>query len=282
MNLQEKLEYNKKSSQKFGWTPEWFGCKDFDQNLIIKIEEFQKELGVDSDGLVGPTTHRLISTKLQSESGEYIICGGKKVAINWPKVITMNEPGALSVGSKCYRKSPGRKPKSFIVHWDACLSSASCAKVLNERGLSVHFCIDNDGTIYQLIDTDDIGYHASNLNSSSVGVEVSNAFYPKYQDYYVKKGFGPRPVLKNTKVGGGTIPEHLMFYDVQERALSALMKAVCGHYGIPLEVPKTSGVYATGEHPEVASGKFNGVACHFHVTSQKIDCAGLDLEKLLK
>jgi hypothetical protein len=73
-----------------------------------------------------------------------------------------------------------------------------------------------------------------------------------------------------------------MFYDVQEKALSALMKAVCGHYGIPLEVPKTSGVYATGEHPEVASGKFNGVACHFHVTSQKIDCAGLDLEKLLK
>lgn len=282
MTLTEKINYNITSSKKFKWTPSLFGATEFNEDLIRKIELFQTEMSIEVDGLVGPTTHRLATTNNLSQAGEYIICSGQRVPINWPKVITMNDPGALSVSSKGYRKSPGRKPKTFIVHWDACLSSASCAKVLTERGLSVHFCIDNDGTIYQLIDTEIIGYHASNLNPTSIGVEVSNAFYTKYQDYYVKKGFGPRPVLKNTKVGKGTIPEHLAFYPIQEQALSALMKAVCGFYGIPLVVPKENGSYAIGEHPEVASGKFSGVACHFHATDQKIDCAGLDLESLLK
>jgi len=278
----EAIKYNISSSKKMGWKPDWFGCSDFDDGLIKKVTEFQKKMGVTADGMVGPTTHRLIFTERQSNAGEFIICGGNKVGISWPKVITMSEPGALHVSSKTYKKSPGRKPSMFVVHWDACLSSASCAEVLNQRGLSVHFCIDNDGTIYQLVDTDDIAYHAAGANSLSIGVEISNAFYTKYQDHYIRKGFGPRPVLKNTKVGSGKIDEHLMFYEHQEQALSALLKAVCGYYGIPLEVPRQSGVYATGEHPDVASGKFSGVVCHFHITDQKIDCAGLDLEKLLK
>jgi hypothetical protein len=89
-------------------------------------------------------------------------------------------------------------------------------------------------------------------------------------------------VLKNTKIHDSSIKEHLMFYPEQERALSALVRAVCGAYDIPLAVPMTNGSYATGEHPEVASGRFRGVACHFHLTKEKIDCAGLDLEKIIK
>lgn len=282
MNIQKKIDWNRKSSIKYGWKPEWFGSNDFDENLINKIISFQTELGITADGLVGDTTHRLINTWVQSMSTEYIICSGERVKIDWPKVVTMMDPGALAVKSKSFKLSPGRKPKMFVVHWDACLSSSSCAKVLVERNLSVHFCIDNDGTIYQLVDAEHIASHAAGANTNSVGVEISNAFYTKYQDHYIKKGFGPRPVLQNTKVNGGVIKEHLMFYPEQERALSALLKAVCGYYGIPLVVPKTNGVYSDSVHPDVVSGKFSGVVCHFHVTKEKIDCAGLDLESLLK
>ena len=43
--------------------------------------------------------------------------------------------------------------KQFVVHHDGCSTSDMCFSVLqNERGLSVHFMIDNDGTIYQTID----------------------------------------------------------------------------------------------------------------------------------
>lgn len=290
MNTAEKINWNKSSSSKYGWKPDWFGAIGFDEDLINKVISFQKELGLDADGLVGSGTHRAICTWVEfnknsnddHNTSEYIVCSGNRVKIDWPKVVTMTNKGALTVNSNSYKVTPDRKPNLFIVHWDACLNSTSCASVLKERGLSVHFCIDNDGTIYQLVDTANIAYHASGINQASIGVEISNAFYTKYQSYYLKNGFGARPVLKNTKVHAGKIDEHMMFYPVQEQALSALIKAVCGAYGIPLAVPKLNGSYATGEHQEVASGKFKGVACHFHATSRKIDCAGLDLEKIIK
>lgn len=277
MTLAQKLSYNKSSAAKHGWSPDWFGATAFDADLISKIEDFQREYSMEVDGLVGPNTHRVANSLRLSEKEQYIICGGKQVPIAWPKVIVMGEQGALSVPSKNYKKSPKRKPGMFVIHWDACLSSASCASVLKERGLSVHFCLDNDGTIYQLVDCDDIAYHAGGVNSVSVGVEVSNAFYPKYQTWYEKNGFGPRPVLTNTKVHGGKIDSHLDFYDVQKEALSVLVKTVCNWYGIPLQTPDS-----ITEVPEVAKGTYKGVVSHYHVTAGKIDCAGLEIKKLLE
>src|SRR5262245_32719066 len=52
--------------------------------------------------------------------------------------------------------------RQFVVHHDGCSSSDMCFSVLqNERGLSVHFMIDNDGTIYQTIDLGLMAYHAA-------------------------------------------------------------------------------------------------------------------------
>ncbi len=277
MNLSQKLSYNMSSAAKNGWIPEWFGATAFDANLIAKVEEFQKEYSLEVDGLVGPTTHRIANSLKLSQKEQYIICGGKQVPIDWPKVIVMGEQGALSVSSKNYRKSPKRKPGMFVIHWDACLSSASCASVLKERGLSVHFCLDNDGTIYQLVDCDDIAYHAGTVNAVSIGIEVSNAFYPKFQSWYEKNGFGPRPVLTNTKIHNSKIDSHLDFYDVQKEALSVLVKTVCNWYGIPLQTPDS-----ITEVPAVANGSYKGVVSHYHVTAGKIDCAGLDIKKLLE
>ena len=47
MSLERKLKYNKKTSVKLGWTPEWFGCSDFNSDLIDSIKEFQLEFSLD-------------------------------------------------------------------------------------------------------------------------------------------------------------------------------------------------------------------------------------------
>lgn len=272
----EKIAFNKKSSAKHGWKPDWFGASSFDSSLISAIERFQEENSLEVDGLVGPNTHRIASTLRFSEKDQYILCGGKKVPINWPKVIVMGEQGALYLPSKNYKKTARRSPNMFVVHWDACLSSASCANVLKDRGLSVHFCIDNDGTIYQLVDCNDIAYHAGNVNSKSIGVEVSNAFYTKHQSWYEKNGFGSRRILTNSVVHGKKLEPHLDFYDIQKEALSVLIKTVCNLYNINLQTPDSN-----TEVPSVANGTYNGVVSHYHVTSGKIDCAGLDIKSLL-
>lgn len=282
MTIFEKIEYNRKSASTNGWSPEDFGGLDFDVDLLNRITAFQKSLGLPADGLCGTSTLRRLATEKQATKGSAIICGGKEVPIKWPKVITMGQPGAFTVKPGSIVKKPGRKPTMFIVHWDACLSSAACASVLIQRGLSVHFCIDNDGTIYQLVDCDDIAYHAKGANSCSIGVETSNAFYTKYQLWYESHGFGPRPISPKTQCNNGGIEEHLGFYPIQEQALKILIHTVCHHYGIPLVTPMDSnGVLENKIVSSVVDNTFHGVVCHYHLNNKKIDCIGLKLDELI-
>ena len=36
-------------------------------------------------------------------------------------------------------------------------------------------------------------------NDRSVGVEISNAYYTKYQSWYEKRDFGPRPIITDAR-----------------------------------------------------------------------------------
>ena len=168
----------------------------------------------------------------------------------------------------------------FVNHWDVCLSAESCVKVLNNRKVSVQFCIDNDGTIYQTMDMQHAAWHAGNraVNHSSVGVEISNAYYPKYQSWYVSKGFGERPVISGAKIHGRKLEDFLGFYPVQLEALAALWEAINACTETPFSLPEQDHAVS----PEVASGNFSGFVNHYHVTSNKIDCAGLDNENILR
>mgnify|MGYP000387914055 CR=1 FL=1 len=74
----------------------------------------------------------------------------------------------------------------FIFHHDGCPSSEICWKVLqNERGLSCHFLIDGDGTIYQTADLALMAFHAAQYNLSAIGLELNNRGDAKKEpDYY--------------------------------------------------------------------------------------------------
>ena len=214
---------------------------------------------------------------------ENIVCNGKEVPIDWPKVITMDEPSALVLPDDCYKEhdSGEREPKLIVTHWDAALSAKSCHKILSRRNISTHFVIDNDGTIYQMMDTNDVAWHAGKVNSFSIGIDFSNAFYTKYQKWYTRHNFGRRPVLTDSMVRGRKIQTHLGYYKVQLDAYKALLKSLCGHYNIPLKCPMDKDGYMTKFDNDSYSGKFSGVVCHFNVSNKKIDCAGLQLDFIL-
>ena len=296
----DKVFYNKSSADSLGWTPEWFGAKYHDEDLVKAIRAWQKEKGLTADGLCGPATYRRVWTERDAEIGNYIsynhklkernfiIHNSKPIHIEWDKVVLWSDSGGLKMQPGTYYDYAGkqdRKPTHFVNHWDVCLSSESCVKVLNRRGISVHFCIDNDGTIYQILDTQHGAWHASNVygNKRGIGVEISNAYYPKYQDWYVKNGFGKRPIQENGQVHGKTLKPFTDFYPVQLEALKALWEAIHNGIGVPFEYPKNAiGVFDTGVNKDVAKGKFSGFCNHYNFTRGKIDCAGLDLPKMLK
>lgn len=292
--MHAKLKYNMDSSKKYGWTPEWFGADSFDINLIAKIIEFQEELGIEADGLVGPSTYRRVEAHLLSEEdytppkrykrkGEKgIIYNGELYPMNWDRVILWDQRGGLKCNPGTYydwSDKPLRRPIQFVNHWDAALSSESCARIIAKRGLSMHFLIDNDGTIYQLMDIQDPAFQAGSKfwNVNSIGVEISNAFYTKYQSWYVKKGFGERPIMKDYKINGRKIEDHLGFYPVQLQALAALWAAVADATGIDLEICDVKGYCE-----KCAKGEHNGFINHYNLTKNKMDCASLDMDYVLE
>ena len=56
----DKDFYNESSAAKLGWEPEWFGCDEFDEDLVEAIKKFQKKNGMSADGLCGPGTFRVL------------------------------------------------------------------------------------------------------------------------------------------------------------------------------------------------------------------------------
>jgi len=301
----DKVFYNKSSQDSLGWSPLWFGCQYNDDELVSAVKEWQKSIGLKADGLVGPATYRRIWTEREASISEHaphpspysrgskacpaknhIVHNGKFIEIDWGMVVLWDGPLGLDSEDGTYYDyagKPDRKPNMFVNHWDVCLSSESCALVLGRRGISVHFCIDNDGTIYQLLDTQHGAWHAGNgkANHRSIGVEISNAYYPKYQDWYVENGFGERPIQDSAWVHGNKLKPFTDFYPIQIEALKALWKAVHKGVGIPLEVPMKGDSLNTGVDSKAARGTFKGFVNHYNLTRGKIDCAGLDLLQLV-
>ena len=246
-----------------------------------------KELGIDKEGeemgITAPLSdedleHAREQFAIDNEPESHIVCNGHDVPIGWDNTVTWTTPGALMCKSDQYKTIKGNRAQSIdkiVVHWDGCLSSKQCAKVLQDRGLSAHFCIDNDGTIHQLMDTNHVGWHARGVNSKSIGIEISNAVYMKYMKKYTPR----RPIVKGLTVHGKAVPHILGFYDVQVEALKELLKSLCGFYNVPLEYPNRNGELIKGV---IKASSFEGVICHYHVTENKTDPVCLDLAKVIK
>ena len=69
----------------------------------------------------------------------------------------------------------------FVMHYDVCGVSKKCFQVLHDgRGLSVHFMLDIDGTIYQTLDLKERAWHATISNTRSIGIEIAGiGAYPE-------------------------------------------------------------------------------------------------------
>ena len=296
MNYGKAIEYNRKQANSVGWDPSWFDCRSFDNVLVDAVADFQREYGLSADGMCGPSTYRRKYTERVSSTDEikeevadkdeaFLIFAGEPLPIKWPKVVLWMEKGGLKTAEGHYTKMIGkekREIKMFVNHWDVCLNSASCSRVLNADGrqASIHLMVDNDGTIYQSLDLQNVAWHAGgrSWNYASIGVEISNAYYTKYQSWYVRNGFGKRPLVRGS-VNGNQLEEHLDFYDIQKEAVRAIWECIHDGLGLPYEAPPVDGLYQPARDCE-----FEGFVHHYNLSSKKIDCGGwnirTELEKL--
>jgi N-acetylmuramoyl-L-alanine amidase len=191
----------------------------------------------------------------------------------------------------------------FVVHYDVCGISKQCFKVLHDlRGLSVHFMLDLDGTIYQTLDLKERAWHATTSNTRSVGIEIANmGAYPPadtkvLDQWYPRDGHG-QPFIKVPEnlgdpmihakdfvgrparaqpIRGVVQGTELVQYDLtpqQYAALTKLTAALCKVFPkIACDYPRDAdGKLVAKKLPEEQLKNFGGVIGHFHIQTNKTD-----------
>jgi len=89
-----------------------------------------------------------------------------------------------NIPENCYRKHGGKRQIDFLIlHHLQANSIAETIEALEHYEVSAHFLIDNNGKIVQLVDENDISFHAGvscwngfeGLNVNSIGIEFINS-----------------------------------------------------------------------------------------------------------
>lgn len=150
--------------------------------------------------------------------------------------------------------------RAIVWHWTGGEGGGEQVyRVLRDRGLSVHFAIDQEGIIWQYADADAYCSHASGANGFAVGVEISNR-----ADASTAHAKWPRTAATDT-IHGKTA-RHTRFLPAQIRSAKALAVSLSRAYGLPLVVPPDTTVCG-----KATLGAFRGHLGHFHLSERKRD-----------
>jgi N-acetylmuramoyl-L-alanine amidase len=194
------------------------------------------------------------------------------------------------------------KVDQFVIHFDARGSSKECFQVLHDqRGLSVQFMLDLDGTIYQTLDLKEGAWHATKANGRSIGIEIANIGTFKDRTtghaprWYAQDPDGktrltlpdPRLVptlaagevlrpIRNGPITGVIQGEEYSQYDLTPQQYDSLIKltaALCKTFPkIRCDYPRDSqGKLIPKKLPDDEYNRYNGILGHYHVQLNKND-----------
>lgn len=198
-----------------------------------------------------------------------------------------------------------------VLHTDCTRNSKQCYMVLVNRGLSTHFMIDWDGTIYQATDVIHCAAHAGGgVNMQSVGIDLNNLLLPFHpgdpdKPYRVAVGAGhdeqfQDPLYRRPEASEfeymklqNSVIRSYGYTDQQYQALTALLRALSAE--LPLLSPSTEeDENPIPRHPMDEKGKviatalqdgdaqgWRGVLGHWHITPGKWDPGpGFDWDRM--
>jgi N-acetylmuramoyl-L-alanine amidase len=245
-----------------------------------------------------------------AEPGTFLVAAGQHIEVGRPVILwTDAERGFNGYADQCLEEAarqsspccksrfkrfgdrPGvhtledlkQKVHQLVLHHDGCVNSRSCFYSMHDTprpdggcGLSAHFMIDADGTIYQTLDLLERAYHAEQNNGISIGVEMCNrADASRNELARLPPDYRTRPV-RDVVINGHTM-KAFDFRPEQYRAIIALARAIVRTFpNIHAVIPQRNGV------PELDTLadplEFQGIVGHLHVdrARQKWDPGAFD------
>lgn len=190
-----------------------------------------------------------------------------------------------------------------VLHYDVSGLASRCFHTLQqERGLSCHFLLDVDGTVYQTLDLRERAWHAGTSNSRSVGIEIANVgAYPKADSNRLAKWYRPhaqhgtqlilpadsgvrhphraQAPARAAAITGFIHGRQLIQYDFTDAQYASLIKlvaALCHVFPrITPDAPRVNnapnGPVLSGLMSPADRTTFGGIVGHHHLTKAKSD-----------
>jgi N-acetyl-anhydromuramyl-L-alanine amidase AmpD len=182
-----------------------------------------------------------------------------------------------------------------VLHADVLKDTQTTFEVLADRGLSTHFAIEWDGTIYQMLDPRDVAFAAAEANPYAVQIDLNNVLpnlvtrpaAPPYPRGHRRSREMAQPRFARPKSPRLLINRRDVqswgYTDAQYQALAALIGVLSGVLDrVAPEVPTD----ARGAVPLTfvdAAETFEGVIAHWHLTPRRWDPGpGFDWARLLR
>lgn len=189
----------------------------------------------------------------------------------------------------------------FVLHYDVEGLSRACFSALQDKaGLSVHFMLDLDGTIYQTLDVKEKAWHATSSNNRSIGVEIANVGsylpedHPPFAEWYKKDASGRvtisippaagkvltphfvgRPARREVITGDiqGKLRRQYDYTPQQYEALAKLTATLCTVFPkINCDYPRgADGKLIPHKLPDPELRRYEGVLGHYHIQTDKED-----------
>lgn len=155
----------------------------------------------------------------------YIVVSGKQVLCKAPVVQWTQHKMVFP------HLRPRQRTDLVVTHWTGSENPAEVMyQNLIKRGLSVHFYISYNGTVWQYCDADLLAAHAQGMNDRSVGIEMAN------RANKVKVEHGVERALIKERIHGKDIV-YTLFTPAQVKSALALVSALCTAYGLPMKPP---------------------------------------------
>ena len=190
----------------------------------------------------------------------------------------------------------------FVIHYDVSGTSRRCFQVLHDqRGLSVHFMLDVDGTVYQTLDLKERAWHATSSNSRGIGIEIAQvgavpiAQRKRLDPWYstidgqtrltLPEFIGPTGIrtpnfqgrpARNEPITGTIHGQTMVQYDFtpeQYRALIHLTATLCKIFPkLRCDYPRDAdGKPIQEKLPDDQLAIYNGLLGHYHIQKEKQD-----------
>jgi len=183
--------------------------------------------------------------------------------------------------------------RMVVLHADVMPDTEATFGLLVKRGLSTHFAIEWDGTIYQMLDPREAAFAAAEVNPYSIQIDLNNLLpnlvdqpragaYPRrhrrrkeMRQPEFARPRSPRVMINNRDV------QSYGYTEAQYRSLVQILRVLTGVFdGIAPRVPLNRGGQVPLDFFDEAE-TFGGIVAHWHLTPRRWDPGpGFDWKRL--